>query len=517
MASNEIYSIWILGDQLLANHSALEAAASEVGIQHCRVALIQSTYSLKHRPYHKRKLVLLLSAMRHYQRLLESRGFEVDYINAPSFLSGLQKHISVHNPSRLLTMASADYKVRQFQQSLHTHFELGVQVVENKQFLVEQFNPIPEPEQDKRYVMEYFYRDMRKHFDILMTPEDEPEGGEWNFDKLNRERLPKDVNIPAQPMFEIDDITQMVIDEVATHGYGVGSLEKFNLAVTHEQAQQALDLFIEERLENFGPYEDAMAERDATLFHSVLSPYLNIGLLEPLAAVKAVEKAYYENRAPINSVEGFIRQVLGWREFMYWQYWRQMPQMIEKNQWQANRPMPDMFWSGDTNMHCIQQVYEHADKLGYAHHIERLMIVTNYCTLAGIDPQAVVDWFKAYFIDAYDWVMQPNVVGMGLNADGGIVATKPYISSANYINKMSDYCGSCALNRKARTGEDACPFNFLYWNFLIAHEETLRENPRLGRNVLGLRHLDEDERVAVQAQAAAYLDNLAYYETEITV
>lgn len=228
--------------------------------------------------------------------------------------------------------------------------------------------------------------------------------------------------------------------------------------------------------------------------------------------IEAAVDAFEGGAAPLNSVEGFVRQILGWREFMYRQYWEMMPDLRDANAWEAHRPMPDAFWTGDTEMHCVRDVVHKLIATGYTHHIERLMIVTNFCLMAGVQPAVVADWFLAFYIDAYDWVVLPNVIGMGLNADGGRIATKPYIASANYINTMSDYCPSCAYHPKMRTGEQACPFNLLYWNFLIQHEQRLRRNPRLGNNVLGLRHLDEAERAAVQQQAAAFLDALEYYE-----
>jgi deoxyribodipyrimidine photolyase-related protein len=261
-------------------------------------------------------------------------------------------------------------------------------------------------------------------------------------------------------------------------------------------------------LEKFGPYEDAMSSKFSFLYHSVLSPYLNIGLLDPLELARKAETAYANGKAPINSVEGFIRQIVGWREYIYWQYWRSMPDLAEVNFWKATRPIPKMYWDGETAMNCLRHVFQRAREIGYAHHIERLMLISNFSLLAGLDPLAINDWFLSYFIDAYEWVMLPNVLGMGLNADGGQIATKPYISSANYINRMSDYCDGCFFDRAQRTGPDACPFNTLYWNFLTKHEEILRSNPRMGRNVLGLRYLDEDERWEVQAQAALFLDDL---------
>ena len=311
--------------------------------------------------------------------------------------------------------------------------------------------------------------------------------------------------VAAETLLNEGEFLQEVIDEVEAAGHGIGSLDGFDLAVTRAQALAAFDDFLQQRLPNFGAYEDAMSQQHQTLFHSILSPYLNLGLLEPMELIQAAEMAYTAGDAPINSVEGFVRQILGWREYIYWQYWRQMPEIVKKNSWDAKRPLPTFFWDANTDMNCLHQVIERAIGTGYNHHIERLMVLCNFCLLAGIEPMAVNDWFLAHYIDAYEWVMLPNVLGMGLNADGGVTATKPYIASANYINKMGDYCGGCRFNRKQRYGEDACPFNFLYWNFLLQHEETLRANPRLGPNVLGLRYLDDAERTAVRQQAKQFL------------
>jgi deoxyribodipyrimidine photolyase-related protein len=356
--------------------------------------------------------------------------------------------------------------------------------------------------------MEYFYRGIRRHFDLLIDPAGDPAGGQWNFDKMNRKPLPSGLSPPEIPGFRPDEITLEVMREIEDTGEGFGELAGFDLAVTHEQAREAFEDFLTNRLGKFGPYEDAMSRDHTTLFHAVISPYINLGLLEPLALAQAAEAAFRDGAAPINSVEGFIRQIIGWREYIYWQYWRSMPEIMDVNFWDATRSLPGWFWDGNTEMNCLRHVLVRVLERGYAHHIERLMVLSNFSLLAGLDPKAVNDWFTAGFIDAYEWVMAPNVLGMGLNADGGIIATKPYIASANYINKMSDYCPPCAYDHKKRTGENACPFNTLYWNFLIQNEEILRANPRLGRNVLGLRHLNETERQAVVEGAESFLNRL---------
>jgi deoxyribodipyrimidine photolyase-related protein len=511
--SQELLSVWILGDQLMNPHPAITAAEEVVGRENVRVVLVESDGRVARLPYQRKKLVLLFSAMRHYADELRDAGYTVDYEIADSFSNGLRGHLARHGSARLMTMQSSEYRMRRAQEGKLTDL-LGVpvDVLDNSQFLIAQHNPYPDPDPEKNVVMEYFYRDMRRHFDVLMTPAGEPEGGAWNFDKQNRKPLPKKfAGAPPVPTFAPDEITQDVMQRVARIDEAVGTVDGFDLAVTRAQAEAALDDFIRHRLADFGPYEDAMSADHAILFHSVLSPYVNIGLLDPMDMVRRAEAAYRAGDAPINSVEGFVRQVLGWREYIYWQYWQLMPGLWKANGWEARRPMPRMFWDGDTDMACIRHVARRVIDTGYSHHIERLMVVCNFCLLAGIDPAAVAEWFLAFYIDAYEWVVLPNVIGMGLNADGGRTATKPYIASANYINKMGDYCKGCRFNPKQRTGEDACPFNSLYWNFLIEHEELLRASPRMGPNVLSLRHLDEAERDKVQADAAAFLEGLAAY------
>lgn len=499
-------SIWILGDQLLDEHPALEYALQQESAAQVRVILVESRARAARQPYHRKKLVLLFSAMRHYADRLRERDLRVDYVHADTVQLGLIEHVHQHQPARLLTMAASEYQGRRFQQTqLAPALGIPVDVLPNTQFLTGQFDPFANYPPHKRTVMEFFYREMRRHFRVLMDG-DEPLGSTWNFDKENRKSLPKNFTLPTIQAFVPDALTQGVMEEVAALPNGVGAVDDFGYAVTHEQARVALAQFIAVRLANFGPYEDAMTTRSPHLFHSILSPYVNIGLLTPLEMIRAAETAYHDGRAPLNSVEGFVRQVMGWREYMYWQYWRRMPGLAQANHWGAVRPVPEMLWTGETRMHCLKQVVQRIHALGYTHHIERLMILANFFTLVGVHPASAVEWFTASYIDAYDWVMQPNVVGMGLYADGGQIATKPYIASAAYINRMSDYCKGCVYNPKLRHGEQACPFNVLYWNFLIEHEAELRANPRMGQNVLALRHLQEDERQQIQAQAKQILN-----------
>ncbi len=507
---SESQSVWILGDQLLASHPALAEAEQAVGRDNVRVVLVESAARSRRLPYQRKKLVLLFSAMRHYAAELRGQGWQAECIQAETTLAGLRQHAAAHQPARLLTMAASEATGRRWQQErLAALLGLPVETLPNTQFLVGQFDPYPAAPPEKRVVMEFFYREMRRHFGVLMTADGQPVGGEWNYDKLNRKPLPKDANPPLPPSFPPDDITRAVMAEVAALPGLTGAVDGFDLAVTRQQALAAFDDFLAHRLAGFGPYEDAMSRGHATLYHSVLSPYLNIGLLEPLELARAAERAYHAGQAPLNSVEGFVRQVIGWREYMAWQYWRLLDIWPESNAWEAHRPLPDFFWNGETELACLRSAIGRTLDSGYTHHIERLMLLSNFCLLAGVEPMQVNDWFLAAFVDAYQWVMLPNVLGMGLNADGGRTATKPYVASANYIHKMSDYCAGCRYDPKARTGPDACPFNLLYWNFLLQHEARLRANPRLGNAVLGLRHLDEAERARVREQAAAFLQAIS--------
>lgn len=499
-------SVWILGDQLLCEHPALAAAEASVGRAGVRVVLIESAARLQQQPYHRKKLVLLLSAMRHYAAALAERGYQVEYRRAADFISGLREHCVVHQPARLVTMAAAEEPTRRLQyERLGSALGIPVHVLPNTQFLTGQYDPFPAAPPERAIMMAHFYRAMRRHFGVLLTPDSTPIGGRWSHDTENRKPLPRTAQLPEPPSFTPDPVTRTVMDEVAALPNGIGSVTGFDLAVTAEDAEAALERFLRERLAAFGPYEDAMCRRSALLYHSGLSPYLNLGLLTPMPLVRAVEAAYAAGQAPLNSADGFIRQVLGWREYIYWQYWRRLSILHTANRWNATRPLPAWFWTGATDMACLRYVLSRALHAGYTHHIERLMVICNFCLLAGIEPRAVNAWFLAAYVDAYEWVMLPNVIGMGLNADAGI-ATKPYIASAGYINRMSDYCAECRYNPKQRLGPDACPYNLLYWNFLIEHETTLRANPRMGPAVLGVARLSPAERTAVKHAAAAYLE-----------
>jgi deoxyribodipyrimidine photolyase-related protein len=505
-------SVWILPDQLVPEHPALVRAEAEFGRDRLRVVLVESRSWMRRLPYHRKRQVLIWSAGRHYARELETRGYDVEVVAADDARSGLRQHLRRRRWSRVFTMESSEYGVRSWQGGgLARDLDRPVELMPSSLFLVDQFDPCPNPDPNRRYVMEPFYRAMRKRFELLIEPDGQPTGGAWNYDAENRKPPPRNLRPPRPIGFEPDAITCEVIAEVDAAGWGVGTTEGFDLAVTRDDADRAFADFLAHRLADFGPYEDAMSSRHDVLYHSVMSPLMNLGLLEPLAMARAVEAEYRAGRVPLNSAEGFIRQIIGWREFIHWQYHRQMPGLRAANGWNASRPMPRLFWDGQTDMACLRRIVERLLATGYTHHIERLMVVCNFCLLAGVNPAEVADWFLTFYIDSHDWVVLPNVIGMGLNADGGLTATKPYIASAAYIHKMSDYCGGCRYAPKTRSGPGACPFNLLYWNFLIVHEPRLRSNPRLGPNVLGLKHIGPEERAAIQSEAGRFLESLEPY------
>jgi deoxyribodipyrimidine photolyase-related protein len=501
-------TVWILGDQLLSPHPALQSLEKQFPRQEIILLMIESRAQAKRLPYHAKKLVLLFSAMRHYAEAMRGAGYRVDYRAADTAFQGVQNHLQEDEPDVLVMMAASSVRGRNLQQSLARKLGIQTKVVPNTQFLVGHYDPLPDVETGQIVRQEQFYRGMRQQFKLLMDDQGQPVGGKWNYDQKNRQALPKNLIPPEIIQFEPDPLTKQVMDEVGQFDRLTGSVEGFDLAVTREDALQAVEDFFSHRLPYFGTYEDAMRQDAPVIFHSKLAAYLNIGLLTPLELVRAAERCYYDGTAEINNVEGFIRQVIGWREYMYWQYQRLMPILAGRNYWGSANGLPTFFWTGETRMNCLSQVIQRVLDAGYAHHIERLMLLSNFCLLADIDPDQVYDWFSSAFIDAYAWVMAPNVYGMGLYADGGQIATKPYISSANYINKMSDYCLACSFDKHQRTGEQACPFNFLYWHFLLKHQDKLRKNYRMARMLHNLKFLDDNEKAAVQDQAQWFVEEL---------
>jgi deoxyribodipyrimidine photolyase-related protein len=514
--------IWILGDQLNPDHPALLALQRELGQHgarsHCRVLLIESTSVLGLRAYHQQKLVLVWSAMRHFAAELAADGWMVDYREAESFGEALAAWIAEQGIAELEVMEPAE---RPFRQAIeHLNLPIPLHWTASNAFLWsrEEFASWARPYKQLR--LELFYRESRRRFGVLMDPAAEPAGtqplgGQWNYDHDNRKAPPRGLTGPEPLWFEPDGITRAVIARVerlaaaldAREGPGLpGRAEPFRWGVTRQQALLVLEQFIATRLDGFGPYQDAMVSGQPTLWHALLSPYLNLGLLRPLEVIRRLEQAGLERGAPLASLEGVIRQILGWREYTHGLYWWFGPDYPQRNHFGADRPLPAWLERlGGSGMACIDTVLAELQASGYAHHIQRLMVLANYGLIAGLDPQALTGWFHRMFIDGYDWVMQTNVIGMGLFADGGLLASKPYAASGNYINRMSTYCKGCRYNPKQRVGETACPFNALYWDFLARHADQLRRNPRMGLVMKQLERIPAEELGAIQTTASDHL------------
>lgn len=500
-----VTGIWILGDRLSVQHAALlqqSACKSQTP-----VLLVEAVSQARQRRYHAQKLVLVWSAMRHFAAELREAGWPVTYEIAEDFWAPLQSWIAEHGIDRLLVMQPSD---RHFAKELGAR-DLGceLEVLPESTFLWSAAEFQDWADGRKRLVLEDFYREGRRRFNILMDG-DRPVGGVWNFDKENRKPPKKGLNPPPPLRFEPDEIVRAVCDrlrslEIETYG----RIETFNWGVTRAQALQALAYFIAERLPLFGPYQDAMVTGEYTLWHALLSPYLNLGLLHPLEVIQAAEAAYRDRDLPLNGVEGFIRQILGWREYLQGLYWWTDAGYGQQNWFDHERPLPDFFWQADrAEMNCLCQCLKQVEETGYGHHIQRLMVLSNFALIAGISPQAILEWFQGAFIDAYDWVMVTNVIGMGQFADGGLLATKPYAASANYIHKMSDYCRSCAYDRHERVGERACPFNFFYWDFLLRHREKLYGLGRMNLVLANLKKMSAEDATAIHHRAQSWWESV---------
>jgi deoxyribodipyrimidine photolyase-related protein len=360
----------------------------------------------------------------------------------------------------------------------------------------------------KQYRMEFFYREMRRKTGLLMAG-DEPEGGQWNFDHDNRKVLPKGLHPPERLRFPPDAITTDVMALVERRfGNHFGDLAPFGWAVTRADALRAVDHFVMHCLGGFGDYQDAMKTGEDFVYHSLVSPYLNAGLLTALEVCQMAERAWRSGKAPLNAVEGFIRQIIGWREFVRGIYWTRMPDYAETNHLDAKRPIPAFYWTGQTDMNCLKQCIESTRRNAYAHHIQRLMVTGNFALLAGISPRQIEEWYLVVYADAYDWVELPNVHGMVMHADGGLLGSKPYAASGSYINRMSDYCADCRFDPDVKSGPEACPFNPLYWNFLIENEAKLAPNPRMAMPYRTLQKMTQERRTEIRRDATAFLDGL---------
>ncbi len=500
----------ILGDQLSASLASLRDVAKDDAVILMMEVRDEATY-VKH---HKKKIALIFSAMRHFAEQLRADGWLVDYVflddadNTGSFSGEVGRAAERHAATSVRIVEAGEWRVQQAIAAWQEELGVPVHILPDDRFICGILEFQTWAQSRRELVMEPFYRGMRRKTGLLMDG-DNPEGGAWNFDKDNRKPPRTGMAYPSPSRFAPDAITRdvlaLVAERFADH---FGSLEDFWLPVTRADALTALDHFIEQALPDFGTWQDAMVTGERFLFHAFLSPAINCGLLEPLEVCRAVEAAYRAGTVPLNAAEGFIRQIIGWREYMRGMYWLEMPQFGEANALEATRPLPDFYWTGETKMLCLQQAVTSTRDEAYAHHIERLMVLGNFACLAGISPREISDWFLVVYADAYEWVELPNVVGMSQFADGGRLGSKPYVSSGAYINRMSDYCGKCRYDVKQKVGEDACPFNALYWDFLARHDRKLRSNHRMGPVYRNWDRMPVEQQSAYRNQARAFLEGL---------
>ena len=436
--------------------------------------------------------------MRRFALALEHEGFQVDYRKSPTMRQGVTDHIAEFSPTHIDVTEPNSYSARQLVASL------GLVATASNQFLCHPTDFAKFAEGKKSMKMEDFYRWQRKRYGYLMEGDkgDQPVGDQWNFDEDNRLPPPKTGHDrwPVPQVHALDAIDQQVLNDLPNNVWGAKPTGLW--ATTREDALARLHYFVNEILPTFGEHEDAMLESNWHLAHSLLSPYLNNGLLLPNEVLDAAANAFAKGLVPINSAEGFIRQILGWREYIWNCYWRWMPDYAQQNHLQAHRPLPPLFTNPKkTQMKCMSTVLNGVNEHSYSHHIERLMVLGNFALITGTNPQQFTEWMWNSFIDAAEWVMVPNVIGMSLYADGGMLATKPYASGGAYIDRMSNHCKGCAYDRKKRTGDDACPFTVLYWDFMMRHQDTFVKNPRIARQVRAAQQLSDIDAVRQTAQS----------------
>ena len=475
-------TVWVLGDQLNRSIGALAEAdpASD------RILLVESAAKLSSKRWHRQRLHLVVTAMRRFADELREVGFEVDHRRADSLRAGHDAHVADHSPESVVATEPASYD------GLRLLRDLGVDVVRSNQFLCHYSDFAEWAEGRSNLKMEDFYRWQRRRLGYLLDDDGEPAGGRWNFDDENRDPPPPadEDPWPSPPRSRLDDVDVAVLADLPDGCWGAEPDGTW--ATSRRAALARLRHFVHDVLPMFGPHEDAMVRRSWHLAHSALSPYLNLGLLLPAEVCDAVQEAYDRGDVPIASAEGFIRQVIGWREYVWGVYWLWMPDYRSRNILRADRPVPPaLTGAAATEMGCVRHCVDGLEARAYAHHIQRLMVLGNLALLHGVDPWAMSEWMWASFIDGAEWVMLPNVIGMSLWADGGMMATKPYAAGGNYIDKMSDYCGDCRFDRRARVGDDACPFTTLYWDFLDRHHDRLVKNPRVARQVRAAERLSD--------------------------
>jgi deoxyribodipyrimidine photolyase-related protein len=501
----------ILGDQLSESISSLIDCDKKNDLVLMAEVINEATY-VKH---HKKKLVYIFSAMRHFCARLKELDYNISYVkldsfgNSGSFTGEVSKFVKKYSINEIIVTFPGEWRVLQEIKTWSKLLNIQVTILPDDRFYssIEFFSEWSENRKQLR--LEFFYRELRKKFNVLIAPDGTPEGGAWNFDQENRKFPKESLKIPECYKGNVDSTTNSVIEMVKNlFKDNFGDIEPFYFAVTREEALKALKLFIKERLPNYGSYQDAMIQNEPWLYHSNISQYLNSGLLLAKECVAAAEDAYYKGKAPLNSVEGFIRQILGWREYVRGVYWLKMPEYYKLNYLNANKKLPSFFWSTEIDLNCLKQALKETAANAYAHHIQRLMVLGNFLLLLGVDPKQVNEWYLIVYADAYEWVELPNVSGMILYADGGLLASKPYAAGGSYINRMSNYCSSCSYNPKEKSGDRACPFNYLYWDFLARNRDKLKGNARLSMIYNTYDKITETAKLQINSDADKFMSRI---------
>lgn len=494
----------ILGDQLNASHPWFQQRDPEI-----LYVMIELRSESEYVTHHIQKIAGIFAAMRAFGRALTQCEHQLHYIsitdqdNAHTFGENLSKLVHHYGATSLEYQDPDEYRLDQILASLSTQLSVPCKNASSHHFFTERSSVGEFFRGKKVWRMENFYRFMRQKHKILLDEQGDPLGGRWNFDTENRNKLPKNAQVPP-PLEFANDVTDIVRDIHAAKLPFVGQInpEQFGWPVTRTQARSLLEDFLAQRLAEFGRYQDALSDEHWALYHSRLSAALNLKIISPAQVIGAAIDHWKAHQDVISlaQIEGFVRQILGWREYVRGVYWHHMPDYAQQNALDHQRDLPAYFWTGDTKMRCVAKAIGQSLEHGYAHHIQRLMVTGNLCALAGVAPEQVDRWYLGIYVDAFEWVELPNTRGMSQYADGGLLASKPYVSSANYLQKMGDHCKSCAYNPKGRTEPDACPFNSLYWNYLSTHEERLRKNPRVAMMYRQLDRLKDKAKVLTRAQ-----------------
>ena len=497
----------MLGDQLTLDLAAIKRANKSKDI----IIMAEVDAEAEYVKHHPKKIAFIFSAMRHFADTLKASGWKVLYSkiddpqNSHNIIGEILRYAEKVEANEVFVTKPGEWRLIE----LLENTPLKVSIIEDDRFIASHAEFENWAHDKKALRMEFFYREMRRKTGLLMDG-DKPTGGKWNFDQENRKSPPKEIITTEPTIFKHDEITKDVLALVnERYSSHFGEIYPFDYAVTPEDANIILDKFIQHSLPFFGDYQDAMMLDEPFLYHALISLYLNTGLLDPLETCRKVEEAFINGDAPLNAVEGFIRQIIGWREYIRGIYFLKGPGYTDQNYLKAKRKLPSFYWSADTKMRCVSQAVLQTKKHSYAHHIQRLMVTGNFALLADVDPKEVHQWYLSVYIDAFEWVEAPNTLGMSQFSDGGLVASKPYISSGAYINRMSNYCKSCHYDVKDKLGDRACPFNALYWDFLIRHKEKFSSNPRMAQMYRNWERQDENMKTSTLAKAKKTLAEIS--------